>query len=92
MGDRILTLHPEGRDGVNIEQDKYNRVRDEILAAVDEHGEIGFRELVDAVRERLAGGFGGSASWYTTTVKLDLEARGELVRFDAGGRQRLRRP
>lgn len=33
----------------------------------------------------------GSVSWYTTTVKLDLEARGELERVPGSRPQRLRR-
>jgi hypothetical protein len=33
----------------------------------------------------------GSVSWYTTTVKLDLEVRGEIERIAGSKPQRLRR-
>ena len=32
----------------------------------------------------------GSVPWYTTTVKLDMEVRGELERFSGSKPQRLR--
>lgn len=31
----------------------------------------------------------GSVGWYTTTVKLDLEARGEIARVESARPQRL---
>ena len=39
----------------------------------------GFYPLVRAVTEKLRGKFEGSIGWYTTTVKLDLEARNFIV-------------
>ena len=41
-------------------------------------------ELSDDERERL-----GSLIWYVTTVKLDLEVRGEVERVDGASPQRL---
>ena len=32
----------------------------------------------------------GSVSWYTTTVKLDMEVRGDIVRVPSASPQRLR--
>jgi hypothetical protein len=91
MGDRIMTLHPDGKSGVNIDRVRYETIRAAILAAVGEAGEIGFTELIADVQHRLAGRFAGSVPWYVTTVKLDLEARGLLERGMVGGRQVLRR-
>ena len=34
---------------------------------------------------------GASAGWYLVTVKLDLEARGEIQRLPGSGPHRLRR-
>ncbi len=31
----------------------------------------------------------GSVAWYTTTVKLDLEVRGEIKRIEGANPQRL---
>jgi len=68
-------------------------VRDAILSVVPTSGEgLPFRELPgrvaqaldDDVRAKL-----GSVSWYTTTVKLDLEVDGRLRRVAGRGPQRL---
>ena len=39
----------------------------------------GFYPLIRAVTEKLKVKFEGSIGWYTTTVKLDLEARNFIV-------------
>lgn len=90
MPEKIMTLHPAGKQGVNIDKGKYDAVREAILTIIDEQGEIVFRELPAYVGERLAD-FDGSIGWYTTTVKLDLEARGEIERIPKSNPQRLRR-
>ena len=75
MSDRIMTLHPEGKAGVNIEASKYRQVKSAIENALSQAGELDFRSLGEAVKESLGGTFEGSIPWYFTTVKLDLEAR-----------------
>ena len=92
MGDRILTLHPQGKQGVNISKEKYDAMREAILASVGAHGEITFKDLLEDVRRRLAGRFDGSINWYATSVKLDLEARGLVERMPGKTPQRLRLP
>lgn len=78
--ERILTLHPEGKKGVNILRSKYNPVRAALLDALRAAGgELTHTELMDAVGERLAE-FKGSVTWYAETVKLDLIARGVISR------------
>ena len=79
MEERILTKHPEGKLGVNIEKKKYLLVREEILLALKE-GPLTLEELSKKLQLRLKPDFEGSITWYTVTVKLDLEARGEIVR------------
>jgi hypothetical protein len=89
--EKILTLHPAGKAGVNIDKVKYDTIRAAILAALAENGgEISFKELTTAVAAHLPAPFEGSLGWYTTTVKLDLEARGEIERLPGGSQQRLR--
>ncbi|MBN1305870.1 MAG: hypothetical protein JXA13_15645 [Anaerolineales bacterium] len=78
MGDRILTLHPRGKAGSNIDKVKYEKVRAVILEVLQECGAITLKDLLLAVDEKLSGNFDGSIGWYTTTIKLDLEARGEI--------------
>ena len=88
---KILTLHPEeGKQGVNINRAKYEMVRQAILEAVRSQGSITFKGLTSLVEYKLRNRFEGSISWYVTTVKLDLEARGEIERLDENGEQRFR--
>jgi len=87
--ERIMTLHPAGKAGVSIDREKYETVAGAIRTALSEKV-LTFQELTEAVNADLTGNFDGSISWYVTTVKLDLEARGELQRVDNKSPQRLR--
>jgi len=80
MKDMIRTLHPQKKQGVNISREKYNAVRTAILATLRTHKEISFMNLSRAVEKEVGKKFEGSVMWYVTTVKLDLEARGEIKR------------
>lgn len=93
---RMQTRHPDPKKSMPaIEAWKYRTVRDAILKAVTKKGEgLPFKELPSRVRELLSAdelSKLGSVSWYTTTVKLDLEARGELQRVPGSRPQRLLR-
>lgn len=93
--ERILTLHPAGKQGVNIERAKYEALRRALLRIIPSHAQgVLFGELPGLIRQELdASLFAPHAGlhWYLTTVKLDLQARGE-IEIVAGARpQRLRR-
>ncbi len=88
--DRIMTLHPQGKAGVNLLQSKYNRVKETLVSILEEPGEISFKQLNDTAIERLEGQFDGKIPWYVVTVKLDLEARGTIERVPKSGPQRIR--
>lgn len=91
MSERILTLHPDpAKRGVSISRAKYDMIRAAILHTLREKGETGFSELIEAVNEQVKGKFDGSVSWYVVSVKLDLEARDQIVRVEQPGAQRLR--
>jgi hypothetical protein len=54
--------------------------------------EVRFADLPDLVRDRLSEedkGRLGSIGWNVTTVKLEMEVRGEIIRFEGKGPQRL---
>ncbi|WP_018128514.1 DUF6958 family protein [Balneola vulgaris] len=81
-----------GKNSTRIDKWKYEAVRKAILKVVPTEGPgILFKELpqylegvlTDEELENL-----GSLMWYTTTVKLDMEAKGELIRLK-GSPQRL---
>lgn len=80
MKDTIRTLHPEKKQGVKISKEKYEIIRKAILSTLTEKKEISFMNLSRAVEKEVNGTFDGSVMWYVTTVKLDLEARGEVKR------------
>jgi hypothetical protein len=68
MGEKILTLHPEGKDGVNISRAKYTLIRNSILSFLSENTQLTFTELIGAMEHLLEGTFEGSIPWYVTTV------------------------
>lgn len=91
MTERVVALHPQkGKQGTNIDRHMYETIKDAILAATEERVVIAFKDLAEAVRSRIAADFAGSVSWYVTTVKLDLEARGLIERIPGMRPQHLR--
>jgi hypothetical protein len=90
MEEKILTQHPEGKQGVNINRAKYEMIRLAILDAIRSQGVITNEGLVSLVEFSLRNRFEGSVPWYVTTVKLDLEARGEIERLPGDGEQKIR--
>jgi uncharacterized protein DUF6958 len=80
MKDTIRTLHPEKKQGVKISREKYEIIRNAILCVLQTQKEITFMNLSRAVEKEVNGNFEGSVTWYVTTVKLDLEARGQIKR------------
>jgi hypothetical protein len=90
MREKIRTLHPEKKQGVNISKDKYDIIRSAILCVLQEQKEISFMKLARAVEKEVKGNFDGSVTWYVTTVKLDLEARGEIKRVQHSRPQLVR--
>jgi len=88
--EKIMTLHPQGKQGVNIDKAKYETMKAAILSAIQANDGITFAELNTAVAAQLNGKFDGSIGWYLTTVKLDLEARNIIERIPNQSPQQLR--
>ncbi|MEW6085963.1 MAG: hypothetical protein AB1607_15330 [Chloroflexota bacterium] len=80
MKDTVKTLHPEKKQGVKISKEKYDLIRKAIMSELRTNKEMTFMKLSRAVEKEVRGKFDGSVMWYVTTVKLDLEARGEVKR------------
>jgi hypothetical protein len=75
MQSKIQTLHPiEGKTNKNIELDKYEFVRENLLEILSK-GELTHTELMETLYQRIKDNFEGGVQWYGETVKLDLEAR-----------------
>lgn len=91
MTETILALHPDpDKQPTRIDRGKYERVRAAMLDLIAAHGTIAFKELAPALDSHLEDSFEGSVSWYCTTVKLDLEARGLIERIPGRSPQQLR--
>ena len=66
-------------------------IKDAILSSIKRHNQIRFMPtLITSVKDILGDTFDGSISWYVTTVKLDLEAKGMIERIPKVSPQQLR--
>lgn len=94
--DKVLCETPTpGKQPTRIDRWKYDLVRSAILDVVptDDKG-LEFNRLPELVERQLGSDDLrrlGSVSWYTTTVKLDMEVKGEIERVPGSTPQRLRR-
>ncbi|GAA4275130.1 hypothetical protein U6A24_17325 [Aquimarina gracilis] len=88
--DKIMTLHPQGKTGVNILKRRYNIIKDFILKTIKEHTQISYEKLSDMAIEELSTSFDGKVVWYIVTVKLDLEAREIIERVPKTSPHELR--
>lgn len=82
-GQRIMMRNPNtGRDDVRIKTEIFEPVRDAILGALSEFGELRASDLSHHVELRTSEELWKDAStiWFTTTVKLHLEAEGLIER------------
>lgn len=81
MSAKILTMHPQGKKGVNISREKYDTIRTFILKTIKKHKQITYQKLNNLAIEKLTETFDGSVAWYLVSVKLDLEARKIIERI-----------
>lgn len=85
----------EGRDGVsNIPTWKYDPIAGHIADILKHAGVDGmpWSHLTANVGERLTADEAqrlGKLGWHVVTVKLEMEVRGEIVRLDVKGPQRI---
>lgn len=88
--EKIVTLHPQGKAGVNILKRRYDVIRDFIIKTIEKEQDISFEELTDRAIDELTETFDGKVIWYMVTVKLDLEARNVIERIPKTSPHRLR--
>lgn len=93
--ERIMTLHPAGKQGVSIEKAKYDEMRRALLKVIPTRNAgvpfMDLGELVEPLLDDEVFGTGTKVMWWVTTVKQDLEARGEIEQVAGVKPQRLRR-
>ncbi|MEM6708101.1 MAG: hypothetical protein AAF648_04890 [Pseudomonadota bacterium] len=84
-----------GKQPTRIPKWKYDVVRKAVLKAVPKRGDgVAAKDLKDLVRPHLTAAQLdelGSLGWHVTTVKLNMEVEGELVRVANATPQRLLR-
>jgi hypothetical protein len=80
--EKILTKHPVGKSGRNIDRRKYETIKGAILLAL-KNRELTHTELFNQINKSLKDRFPGNISWYGEIVKLDLEARRIVQRTSA---------
>jgi len=91
--ERVMCRTPSvGRTGTTrIPKWKFDAVREAILQVLAD-GEVPFSELTERAGAKLADDDRarlGSVGWHVTTVKLELEVRGEIRRLNRPGKQIL---
>lgn len=89
MEEKVQLLHPAGKKLARIDQAKYDPLRIAILDALSGGRELTHTELQAVVVDRFKSHripFTGSLAWYLEGVKLDLEARGLVVRQRRAGK------
>lgn len=83
MRQKILLKHPQGKKGVNIEIEKYELLKNEIINSLSNDNSLSFGEIVESVQNQFFQNkinFEGSLRWYLEWVKLDLEANQLIYR------------
>lgn len=86
---KILTLHPKGKKGVNIDSEKYEYAKKYILDKIKKHEQISYQDIFEASQKECSD-FDGKIGWYIVTVKLDLEARKIIERVPKTSPHELR--
>ncbi|MGC1322823.1 MAG: hypothetical protein WA849_11625 [Candidatus Udaeobacter sp.] len=84
---KILTKHPMGKSGKNIDR-KYDTLKKAILLALRKN-DLTHTELFSRLNKSLTGRFSANISWYGEAVKLDLEAR-KIIERTASKPQKYR--
>jgi hypothetical protein len=81
---KVLVTHPISGNQRKFDKEIYNSFRAAILHSLKRSRGKPFTQLTadvsDYIRSKMPG-FKGSVSWYTISVKLDLEAQGKVESF-----------
>lgn len=81
QAEKYLLLHPRGLKMPAIDKAKYDIVAKELLDILSDGQEWRHQPIFEELRKRLDGKFEGSINYYGEWAKLDLEARGVILRI-----------
>ncbi len=85
-----MTVHPDGKKGVNILKRRYDAIKNFILETLKDQEEITYQELNKLAVKELKNTFDGKITWYLVSIKLDLEARKIIERIPKTSPHKLR--
>lgn len=86
----VTTTHPRTKRQMNIKAAVYEPVKAAILQSLKGSNGKSFTELSDDVEmiiKKKMPGFEGSVSWYTISIRLDLETKGMIETFIEKGKK-----
>jgi hypothetical protein len=83
METKIQLLHPAGKHAVRMDKTKYDILSKSIFYCL-KNKSLSHKELLEAIilyfkKNKIK--FEGSVGWYMESVKLDLEAKKEIIRI-----------
>lgn len=84
----VLLRDRRGKKILSLSTSVYNSVKESILSALSETGEISFFDLLHRLEQNVSVQFKGDLNWCFLVVKRDLEARGIIKIAISSGRNR----
>ena len=84
METKIQLKHPAGKKAVSMDKAKYAVLKESLLNRLKTKGESTHTEILQTITEDFEKNqtkFEGSIEWHMEWVKLDLEARKEIIRI-----------
>jgi hypothetical protein len=84
METKIQLKHPAGKKAISMDKDKYETLKKILFNRLKTKGESTHTELLQAITEDFKKNkikFAGSVEWHMEWVKLDLEAKNEIIRI-----------
>lgn len=87
---KTIVTHPVTGSKRNFDATIYAAFRSAIISSLSKSDGKTFTELSQSVKEMIREkmpGFKGSVSWYTISVRLDLEAKGIVENFVLKGKK-----
>jgi len=87
---KVVVTHPRTGTARNFDASIYNPIKSAILQSLKGSKGKTFTELTDEVQRiirKKMPSFKGSVPWYTISIRLDLESRGEVETFTENGKK-----
>ncbi len=83
MDIKIQLEHPQGKQAVRMDKAKYELLKGSLLRSLSGDAKLSHTEILNFIKADLVSRgieFKGSLQWYLQSVKMDLEAKGIILR------------